>query len=316
MARYDECYGQGRRVHARREDRRRPRRRASRPCGRPSRRLHPHALPRRQARPVWRLPHVRRRRRGLAASASGLRDARRRGPRRLDELGRPAVPEDADGDAPRRAREPGSGWPAERARRHGGGDRRGGAVPPSRLEARAVRRPQPFHGLRPGRMHPVCALRPLHARGHAVLGALARGAWAARAHRPHARPFLARHGVRALWRLPLRLPDRRHLREVRGGHGAARARAREGQDDVHVLRRRLPGRPECRSGDEAHRQGDIRPDLPARTKATSASRDDSRSTSSITRIGSPTRSSAARTASSTRRRGSTHCGSPPTGSTV
>ena len=42
----------------------------------------------------------------------------------------------------------------------------------------------------------------------------------------------------------------------------ARARARQGQDDVHLLRRRLPDRPERRSGDEADREGHVRPDLP------------------------------------------------------
>ena len=52
--------------------------------------------------------------------------------------------------------------PRERARRRGTSD-------PSRREARRVRRPQPPHGLRPGRLHPLRALRPLHTGGHAVL---------------------------------------------------------------------------------------------------------------------------------------------------
>ena len=39
--------------------------------------------------------------------------------------------------------------------------------------------------------------------------------------------FLARHGVRALRRLPLRLPDRRHLREVRGGRAGRPERTLE-----------------------------------------------------------------------------------------
>ncbi len=51
-------------------------------------------------------------------------------------------------------------------------------------EARGVRRPQPAHGLRPGRVHPLQPLRPLHAGGHAVLGALARRPRRARADRP------------------------------------------------------------------------------------------------------------------------------------
>ena len=55
----------------------RGRRRAARPRGGAQRRLHPDALPRRQARALRRLPDVRRRRRGLAAAAAGLRDPRR-----------------------------------------------------------------------------------------------------------------------------------------------------------------------------------------------------------------------------------------------
>ena len=46
-----------------------------------------------------------------------------------------------------------------------------------------------------------------------------RGSRRARAHRSHLGALLARHRVRALRRLPLRLPDRCDLREVRGGHG-------------------------------------------------------------------------------------------------
>ena len=83
----------------------RARGRAARPRARPARRLRPDALPRRQARPVRRLPDVRRRRRGLAAAAARLRDTRRRGHGRLDELVRPAVPADADRDAALRAPE-------------------------------------------------------------------------------------------------------------------------------------------------------------------------------------------------------------------
>ena len=58
--------------------------------------------------PVRRLPHVRRRRRGLAAASAGLRDPRHRGHGRLDELPEPSSA-DADRDAARRApqRQPG-----------------------------------------------------------------------------------------------------------------------------------------------------------------------------------------------------------------
>ena len=45
----------------------------------------PDALPRREARPVWRLPDVRRLGRGRAAAAAGLRDPRRGGDGRLDQ---------------------------------------------------------------------------------------------------------------------------------------------------------------------------------------------------------------------------------------
>ncbi len=41
-----------------------------------------------------------------------------------------------------------------------------------------------------------------------------------------------------------------------------RAGAREDEDDVHVLRRRLPDRPQRRPQDEAHRQGDVGAGVP------------------------------------------------------
>ena len=41
------------------------------------------------------------------------------------------------------------------------------------------------------------------------------------------------------------------------GSGSRGARARAGEDDVHLLRGRLPGRPERRPRDEADRQGDL-----------------------------------------------------------
>ncbi len=54
----------------------RARGRAARPRGRAPRHVHPDALPRLEARPVRRLPHVRRRRRGRAAAAACLCDPR------------------------------------------------------------------------------------------------------------------------------------------------------------------------------------------------------------------------------------------------
>ena len=68
-----------------------------------------------------------------------------------------------------------------------------------------------------GCVHPLQPLRALHAGGDAVLRAHLRGSRPARADRPHARPLVARHRVRALRWLPLGLPDRRHLREVPRG---------------------------------------------------------------------------------------------------
>ena len=117
--------------------------------------------------------------------------------------------------------------------------------------------------------------------------------------------LLARHRVRALRRLPLHLPDRRDLREVPRGRRRRGARARAGQDDLHVLRRRLPDRPQRRSRDEADRQGHLRPDVrlergqplrqgPLRVQLRPPPR-----------TASPSRSCAARTASCT----------PPPGST-
>ena len=102
-------------------------------------------------------------------------------------------------------------------------------------------------------------LRPLHAGGDAVLGALARGRGPEASHRADARLLVARHRVRAVRRL-LEPSDRRHLREVpRGRTGRPRAGARHGQVDVHVLRRRLPDRPARRPLDAADREGDLDP---------------------------------------------------------
>ena len=201
---------------------------------------------------------------GRAASRAGLRRARPRRHGHLHERrdGRDAT--HADGDAARRAPEREPRRPAERAHRPRAGARRDGAVRPSRRRAQAVLGSQPVHGLRPGRLHPLQPLRSVHAGGDDVLGADVRGAWRRGADRPHARRLVARHRVRALRGLPLRLPDRRHLREVHDGRAArARAGAREDEDDVHVLRRRLPDRPQRRPADEAHREGDLGTGVPA-----------------------------------------------------
>ena len=147
---------------------------------------------------------------------------------------RPAAAEDADRDAALRAPERRPGRAAERARRPGGGARRGGAADPPRREARALRRPEQADGLRAGHVHPLQPLRPLHAGGDAVLGALARGPRAGGAHRADVGQELARHRVRALRRLPRLVPDRRDLREVPRGSAASRS--------ARSSRRRRPAR--------------------------------------------------------------------------
>ena len=134
--------------------------------------------------PVRRLPHVRRRRRRLAAADARLRDARHGRHDGLHELERAAAPEDADRDAPLRAPERRPRRAAERAHRPRRRARRRGAVDPPGREARAVRRPQQADGLRAGHLHPLQPLRPLHAGGDAVLGAVARGPRARGADRP------------------------------------------------------------------------------------------------------------------------------------
>ena len=196
--------------------------------------------------------------RGRAATVARVRNARRGGHGRVHERPRGALPPHAHRDAAGRAPERLAGRPAERARRPGRGARRLRAVRASRREARALRGPQPADGLRPGRVHPLQPLRALHAGGDAVLGALARGTRAGRADRADLGALLARHRVRALRGLPGGVPDRRDPREVpRGRARRPRAAAREGEDDVHVLRGRLPARPQRRPGDEADREGDL-----------------------------------------------------------
>ena len=204
-------------LHARRKAGQRARGRAARPCGRAPRRLHPDSLSRRQARPVRGLPHVRRRSRRIAPPPSRLRHEGCRGNGGLDQLERPAVPPHADRDVAHRALEPRSWRAAERALGHGRGIPGRSSVHPPGRQTRAIRRPELAHGLRPRCLHPLQPLRPLHAGSHAVLRPLPGRPRAGRAHRADSRAFLARHGMRALRWLPRRLPDGRHLREIRGG---------------------------------------------------------------------------------------------------
>ena len=75
-------------------------------------------------------------------------------------------------------------------------------------------------------------------------------------------PLVARHRVRALRRLPLASarPARSTSSSSRARRPATSARS-EDEDDVHVLRRRLPDRPERRPRDAADRQGHVRAGL-------------------------------------------------------
>ncbi len=201
---------------------------------------------------------------GSAQARARLRRARPRGDSGLHERRDGRHAPHAHGNAAGRAPEREPRRPAQRAHRSRGGGRRDGAVRPPRREAQAVRGPQRLHGLRAGRVHPLQPLRALHAGGDDVLGADVRRPGRRSADRPHSRRLVARYRVRAVRWLPLGLPDRRHLREVHDRRFArARAGAREDEDDVHVLRRRLPDRPERRSADEAHRQGDVGAGVPA-----------------------------------------------------
>ena len=227
-------------------DRRRGR--AARPRGRAPRHLHPDALPRRQARPVRRLPDVRRRRRGRAAAAAGLRDARRRGHGRLDERRRSReLPADADRDAPLRAPErvaradgrtsSSTSRTSSAPRRRSSSPTRSGAEYDDRnglmgydpdaciLCNRCVRYTQEVM---------QCSALSLEGRGG------------------HAR-------IVPTWELSWLdtecelcggclsvCPTGAIYEKFEEGDVAARARARAGADDVHVLRRRLPDRPQPR----------------------------------------------------------------------
>ena len=200
---------------------------------------------------------------------------------------RAAVPQDADRDAAQRAPEREARRPAERARRPGRRARRRGAVRPPGREARAVRGPQPADGLRPRRLHPLQPLRALHAGGDAVLRALARGPRRRGAHRPDARGTRGStpSASSAAAASPSARPARSTRSSTRARRPATSARSTKVkttctfcgvgcQIDLNVDPR-----------DEADRQGHVRPALRLRTRATSASRAASPSTSSTTRTG-------------------------------
>ena len=255
-------------------------------AARAARRLHPDALPRRQARPVRRLPDVRRRRRGLAAAAAGLRDPRRRGDGRLDELERAAVPEDADRDAPRRApeRDPG-GRPNELTDL---ADELGAEAPFVLPDAK--REPYEDRNRLMGYDPDACILCNRCVRyTQEVMQCSAlslEGRGAGGAHRPDvghvagSTPSASSAAAASRSARPAR-----STRSSSRARRRPRARAREDEDDVHVLRRRLPDRPQRRPGDEADRQGHLGARATSRTRATSASRAASPSTSSTTRTG-------------------------------
>ena len=129
-------------------------------------------------------------------------------------------------------------------------------------QARALRRPQQAHGLRPRRVHPLHPLRPLHAGGHAVLGALARGprAAGARSSPTHGYSWLDTECELCGGCLSV-CPTGAIYEKFEEGTERPERAAREGQVDLHVLRRRLPDRPQRRPGDEPDREGHLRAEL-------------------------------------------------------
>ena len=254
-----------------------------------------------------------RRRRGLGPAGALVRGPRRGGHERLDERPPAEAAAHAHRDAPHRARLDRGRRPRRRAARPRARPRRPGALRPARRRPRAVLRPQPADGLRPRRLHPLRPLHPLHAGRDAVLGAHLRGPRPRGARRPDPRPLVARHRVRALRRLPLRLPDGRDLREEEHRHDGPRHRAHQDEDDLHLLRRRLPARPQRRPGQRQGREDHLRAGVPAeRGRAL-------REGALLLRLhpppGPPHRAarSAARTASSTRRPGRRRSQPPPPG---
>ena len=177
------------------------------------------------------------------------------------------------------------GRPAERAPRPRERARRRGAADPPRREARGVRRPQPAHGLRPGRVHPLQPLRPLHAGGHAVLGALAsRGAAGTRASsRPGASPGSTPSASSAAAASPSarRARSTRSSRRARSGPSARSSRCgRPARSAASAARSTSTSIPRRSTSSRSPRRTST-----SRTRATSASRAASPSTSSTTRTG-------------------------------
>ncbi len=120
-----------------------------------------------------------------------------------------------------------SGGRAERAARPRARPRRPGAVRAPGRRPRAVLRPQPADGLRPGRLHPLRPLRPLHAGRDAVLGAHASRAAAPRraSSRPTATPGSTRSASSAAAASPSARPARSTRRSSDRHDGARHARS-------------------------------------------------------------------------------------------
>ena len=220
--------------------------RAARARGGTQRRLHPDALPRRQARAVRRLPDVRRRRRGcprpLPACATRVTEGmvvstNSNVPQLRKTLTEMLLAEHLNAD-------PG-GRPNELTDL---ADELGATAP--FLLPDAKREPYADRNKLMGYEPDTCILCNRCVRYTQEVmqcSALSLEGAARGADRADLGAELARHRVRALRRLPLHLPDRRDLREVPRGAGS-RSAPRAGEDDLHLLRRRLPARPQRRSG--------------------------------------------------------------------
>ena len=241
----------------------RARGRAARPRRGASRHVHPDALPRREARPVRRLPHVRRRRRGLArgrcprarrACAEGMvvstNGAVSGFQRTLTEMLLSEHLNESPGGRPNElldlANELGAETPLmlPDAKRKPYDDRNrlmGYDPDACILCARCVRYTQEVM---------QCSALSLEGRGG------------------HAR-------IVPTWELSWLdtecelcggclsvCPTGAIYEKFEEGTTAAGAPARAGADDVHVLRRRLPDRPQPRPADEAHRQGHVEGRVP------------------------------------------------------
>ena len=236
--------------------------RAARARRRSARHLHPDSLPRRQARTLRRLPHVPRRPRGRAAARSGLRAAGARGHGRLDERQHGHAAKTltemllAEHLAPNPAGRPNELIDlAEEL----------GAQAPFLLPD-AGREPYDDRNRLMGYEPDACILCNRCVRYTqevmqcSALTFEGRGA-EARVVPTHGHSWLDTECELCGGCLSVCPTGAIHEQFLAGAPEGHERGAREDEDDVHVLRRRLPDRPQRRPGDEADRQGHVRPRL-------------------------------------------------------